>query len=122
MKHTELDVWKVSMEMVETIYRYTRRFPKEEVYGLSSQLRRAAISIPSNIAEGSARQTSKSYLQFLYCAQGSMAEVETQVALARRLGYLQIEDEAIVDELRARVGKMLYRLIRKIKTRDDWTT
>ena len=86
--HKDLDVWKKSMEMVANIYRLTRQFPSDEQYGLSSQIRRSAISIPSNIAEGAARNSDKEFKQFLYIAQGSAAEVETQLIIAEKLGFL----------------------------------
>jgi len=113
--HKDMDVWKVAMELVEEIYRLTKGFPKEEMYGLSSQLRRAAVSIPSNIAEGAARQTRKEYIQFLYYAQGSMSELETQLDLSNRLSYLTAESLTKIEDIRERVGKMLYGLIRKLK-------
>jgi four helix bundle protein len=85
--YRELIVWQKAMDLVEHIYYYTRGFPKEEVYGLSSQLRRAAISIPSNIAEGNARTTTRDFLHFLSIAYGSIKEAETQILIAERLGY-----------------------------------
>ena len=84
--HKDLDVWKKSMELVVEIYRMTHQFPSEEQYGLSSQLRRSAISIPSNIAEGAARSSDKEFKQFLSIALGSAAEVETQLILTEKLG------------------------------------
>jgi len=84
--HKDLDVWKKSMELVVEIYRMTHHFPSEEQYGLSSQLRRSAISIPSNIAEGAARSSDKEFKQFLSIALGSAAEVETQLILTEKLG------------------------------------
>lgn len=85
--HKDLDVWKISMDFVVDIYKLTRSFPKDEKYGLTSQLRRAAVSIPSNIAEGAGRKGGKEYIQFLYIALGSLAELDTQLILAERLGY-----------------------------------
>jgi four helix bundle protein len=87
--HKELDVWKESVELVTEIYTATRLFPKEEVYGLTNQVRRAAVSIPSDIAEGAARQTSKEFMQFLYIALGSVAELETQLIIAENLHYIE---------------------------------
>jgi len=87
----DLRVWQCGMELVEEVYRLTRCFPKEELYGLTSQLRRAAVSIPSNIAEGQTRKHVKEFLQFLSTAQGSLAEVQTQIELAGRLKYLSAE-------------------------------
>jgi len=85
--HKELNAWKVSMDFVAEVYAITRVFPKEEIYGLTSQLRRAAVSIPSNISEGAARNSSKEFVQFLHIALGSAAEVETQLLIAQRLDY-----------------------------------
>ena len=79
------------MDLAEDIYRTTKAFPKEELYTLTSQLRRAAISVPSNIAEGKGRSSEKDLIQFLHYSRGSLFEIETQIALARRLGYLNAE-------------------------------
>jgi S23 ribosomal protein. len=87
--HKDLDVWKKSMEMVAYIYRLTRQFPSDEQFGLTSQIRRSAVSIPSNIAEGAARNSDKEFKQFLYIALGSASEVETQILLAEKLGFLE---------------------------------
>ena len=86
--HKDLNVWKKSMEFVQNIYRLTREFPQEEQYGLSTQMRRSAISIPSNIAEGAARNSVKEFKQFLYISLGSAAEIETQLEIAEGLGYI----------------------------------
>jgi len=75
--HKDLEVWKISIEMVTNIYKITRIFPKEEIYGLTNQMRRAAVSVPSNIAEGSGRNSNKEFVQFLYYAVGSLSELET---------------------------------------------
>jgi len=82
-----MNVWKKSMDLAEAIYTITKAFPKEEVYGFTSQIRRAAVSIPSNIAEGAARKSNKEFQQFLSISLGSLAEVETQYQLAVRLGF-----------------------------------
>lgn len=87
--HKDLDVWKKSMEMVANIYRLTRQFPSDEQFGLTSQIRRSAISIPSNIAEGAARNSDKEFKHFLYIALGSASEVETQLLIAEKLGFLE---------------------------------
>ena len=84
--HKDLDAWKLSIEFVTEVYKITKAFPKEELFGLSSQLRRAAVSIPSNIAEGAARQTTKEFIQFLHVALGSQQEVDTQLLVAKILG------------------------------------
>jgi len=87
MIYRDLDVWKLSIQFVADIYILTGTFPKHEVYGLSSQMQRAAVSIPSNIAEGSGRKTTKDFLHFLYIAKGSLLEIETQLEIAKILGY-----------------------------------
>lgn len=86
--HKDLEVWKKSVEFVTDLYKVTQDFPKEEFYGLTSQMRRAAVSIPSNIAEGSARQGNKELVQFLYIALGSAVELDTQLIIARNLTYI----------------------------------
>ena len=87
--HKELDVWKLSMDLVESIYEVTKSFPKDEQYGLTSQMRRSAVSIPSNIAEGAARKGNKEYVQFLYISLGSLSELETQLLIAQRLKFVE---------------------------------
>ena len=94
--HRDLDVWKKSIDLVTLIYKYTADYPKDEVYGLISQIRRCAVSIPSNIAEGSARTTRKDFSHFLAIALGSVAELETQLIISRNLNYLP---EVVLDEL-----------------------
>ncbi len=94
--HRDLDVWKKSIDLVTLIYKYTAEYPKDEVYGLTSQIRRCAVSIPSNIAEGSARTTRKDFSHFLAIALGSVAELETQLIISRNLNFLS---EAVLDEL-----------------------
>ena len=93
--HKDLDVWNKAMDLAEQLYLLTGRFPKEEQFGLTSQIRRAAVSIASNIAEGAARNSNKEFLQFLYIALGSAAEIETQLLLAKRLKFLK-EDNLFV--------------------------
>ena len=88
-KHHDLKVWREGMELVTEVYRVTSDFPREEIYGLTSQMRRAAVSVPSNIVEGAARTSSKEFLQFLSIARGSLSELETQILISQNLGYLQ---------------------------------
>jgi four helix bundle protein len=88
----DLDVWKLSIEFVKNIYQITNKFPKSELFGLASQLRRAAISLPSNIAEGQVRNSSKEFKQFLGVTRGSLAEVETQLIISNEINYLIGED------------------------------
>lgn len=113
--HKELDVWKDSVDVVVEVYRNTGGFPKEEIYGLTSQIRRAAVSIPSNIAEGAARHTEKEFVQFLHVALGSASELETQLIIAKRLNYA-LEIDQLLDRLTA-VMKMLNGLIRHYKNK-----
>ncbi|ACU90646.1 MAG: four helix bundle protein [Desulfomicrobium sp.] len=87
MDHKQLDAWKLSIDLTIDIYNISKNFPREEVYALTQQIRRAATSIPSNIAEGAARKSNKEFSQFLHIALGSLAEVETQLFIAQRLNY-----------------------------------
>lgn len=89
MTHKDLDIWKLGIDLVEKVYNLTGRFPKDEVFGLTSQMRKAAVSVPSNIAEGAARNSKREFLQFLYISLGSLSEIETQLIIAQRLGYLK---------------------------------
>ncbi|MCK4649767.1 four helix bundle protein [Candidatus Pacearchaeota archaeon] len=107
----DLDVWKRAFLFGKEIYKVTSGFPKSEVYGLTSQLRRAAVSISSNIAEGCGRRTSKDFVSFLHNAMGSIREVENQVMLAGEVGYLEkVKAEELVKELN-NMGRMLNRFI-----------
>jgi four helix bundle protein len=91
MDHKEMDVWKSSIDLVEDIYRMTDQFPKTELYGLVSQMRRAAISVPSNISEGAARESGREFGYFLNVAMGSASELETQLIISERLGYAETD-------------------------------
>jgi four helix bundle protein len=95
--HKDLEVWKKSMDLVSNIYKITESFPNKELYGLTNQIRRAAVSIPSNIAEGAARNSKKEFIQFLYIALGSLSELETQIIIANRLEYLNNLDTLLED-------------------------
>jgi len=111
--YRDLKVWQNSMTLVEGCYRLTQSFPKEEVYGLSSQLRRAAVSIPSNIAEGYGRGSRPTYLHFLKIAQGSLKELETHLLLSHRLGFVSsLLSEPLLDQC-DQLGRMLGAMIRK---------
>jgi four helix bundle protein len=115
--HKDLDVWKVAMDLAEHCYRATASFPKEEIYGMTSQIRRAAVSIPANIAEGYGRESTGSYIQFLRVAQGSQKELETHLLLAQRVGVL---DNVAATKLLGdaeRVSKMLRNLIRALQAK-----
>ena len=107
--YRDLMVWQKAIELVTDIYRVTRGFPKDELYGLTSQIRRAAVSIPSNIAEGQGRLTRGEFRQFLGQARGSYAELETQLIIARNLGYLS-QPGNLIEKL-AEVGRLLNGLL-----------
>jgi len=112
--YKDLNVWKNSRRLVKDIYILSENFPKHEQFGLTSQMRRATISVPSNIAEGYARNTKKEYLQFLYIARGSLAELETQILLAIDLLYCnQNMAEEIIKDINS-IQKMLTTLIKKL--------
>jgi len=115
--HKQLTVWQKSINLVENVYILTSKFPKTEIYGLASQMRRAAISIPSNIAEGQKRKNLPEYLQFLRIANGSAAELETQIIIAKRL-YPELNYE-IVKALTEEVQKMLAVLIRTLQEKQN---
>jgi four helix bundle protein len=113
--YSDLEVWQAAMDLAEDIYRVTKSFPKEELYTLTSQLRRASISIPSNIAEGKGRSSDKDLLHFLNYSRGSLFEIETQIALARRLGYVDVVQAQNLLRQTARVGQLLNGLIRAFR-------
>ncbi|WP_179317371.1 four helix bundle protein [Winogradskyella undariae] len=108
MTHKDLEVYKLSLDLVEEIYSLTKDFPSSENYGLTSQLRRAAVSLPSNIAEGSSRGSTKDFIRFLNIASGSLSEVETQLIIAERIGYVAFPD-TLKNNINS-IQKMLYRL------------
>ncbi|MBP6661958.1 MAG: four helix bundle protein [Paludibacter sp.] len=110
--HKDLNVWKKSMNLVILTYRLTGQFPKEELFGLSSQMRRAAVSIPSNIAEGHGRNSDKELIRFLFISLGSASELETQILLSNKLDFLNEEGFNQLNELNNEVIRMLVALIR----------
>ncbi|OGU70842.1 MAG: hypothetical protein A3H45_06315 [Ignavibacteria bacterium RIFCSPLOWO2_02_FULL_55_14] len=114
--HKSLDVWKYAMQLVVRIYRTTKRFPRSEEFGLSSQMRRAAVSIPSNIAEGLARRTEREKLQYLSICQGSLSELDTQNDISVKLEYadVTVHDEIATEILT--VQKLLSGLMRSIRS------
>ncbi|MES2766462.1 MAG: four helix bundle protein [Bacteroidota bacterium] len=112
--HKDLDAWKISMTLVKEVYLLTSGFPKEEMYGLTSQIRRSAVSVPSNIAEGAARNSLKEFIQFLYIALGSLAELETQLIIANDLNYTSNQD--ILEKIDT-TGKIVSGLIRHLKAK-----
>ena len=113
--YRDLIVWQRAMNLVEDIYRCTRTFPREEMFGLSSQMRRCAISVPSNIAEGKGRYSRRELTQFLFHARGSLLELQTQISIAERLCYLEAAVAAQLLDRSAQVGRMLNGLIQTFK-------
>lgn len=113
--HRDLRVWQVGMDLAEAVYRLTRSWPKDELYGLTSQARRAASGVPANIAEGYGRESRASYLYFLRIAQGSLKELETHLELAARVQIAAKQDVDALLILADRLGKMLRMLIRKLQ-------
>jgi four helix bundle protein len=113
--HHNLEAWQQALTLVKSIYSATAPFPKSELYCLTSQMRRAAVSVPSNIAEGAARESTAEFLRFLFIARGSLAELETQILIAKDLGYLD-DGDALMKQL-DRVSAPLSGLIRNLKNR-----
>jgi four helix bundle protein len=113
--YRDLEVWKSSMDLCELVYQFTEKYPSHEQFGLTSQLRRAAVSIPSNIAEGQGRRGSKEFLHHLSIAKGSLCELETQTILSVRLEYLSKPDGEILWNKSQEVGRLLNGLIRSLK-------
>jgi four helix bundle protein len=113
--YRELETWQIAMELVAEVYRVTKLFPKEEIYGLTNQLRRAAVSVPSNIAEGQGRDSTKEFLHHLSMAHGSLCELETQLLIAQRLEYLTQEDTNRLALLAASVGRLINGLSRSLR-------
>jgi len=115
--YRDLLVWQKAVELALLVYRFSEGFPKHEIYGLTSQVRRAGVSVPSNIAEGYGRGSRREYIQFLSIAQGSLKEMETQTIIAQRLGYATLsQSDSVLSECEV-VGKMLGSLIRSLKTK-----
>lgn len=119
--HKRLRAWQVAMEIVQDIYRNTEEFPATERFGIVSQMKRAAVSIPSNLAEGAARRSPKEFAQFLHIAQASLSELDTHIELCVRLGFLgKVEAEALDAKL-LEVDKMISGLIRSTKTKPPYS-
>ena len=110
----ELDIWKRGIEPVKEIYSATKSFPSHEIYGLTSQMRRAAVSIPSNVAEGFRRRHPKEFKQFLSIALGSAAELETQIVIAKELNYIGSDSEDRMLELIDHISRMIANLLTKL--------
>ena len=117
--YRDLEVWNKAIDLVVECYQITKEFPRSEVYGLTSQLRRAAVSIPANIAEGRERQHTKEFLQHLSIAYGSLAELETHLQIAQRLNYLDIAHVDQVFEKTAEIGRMINGLRRSLQNKAD---
>jgi four helix bundle protein len=113
--HKDLDVWKDGINFVTKVYKTTSSFPKEEIYGITSQIRRAAISIPSNIAEGAARKSSNEFRQFLYIALSSAAELNTQLLISNNLGFLEPESTNSLNSELDSISRRLQGLIKSLK-------
>jgi four helix bundle protein len=117
--YREIKLWQKAIELVVDIYSCTRSFPREELYGLAGQLRRAAVSIASNIAEGKGRRTDREFLQFLHHARGSVFEVETQLTIASRLGYMPEAEVLRLGHSASEIARMLNGLIKAITSITD---
>jgi len=113
--YRELIAWQRAMDLAVAVCEATRGFPRDEIYGLTAQLRRAVISVPSNIAEGQGRHTTKDFIRFLGVARGSLQETETQIILARRLGYVNASQEAQLLDQCAEVARLLHGLTNALK-------
>lgn len=113
--YKDLIVWQKSIELVKEVFILTKRFPKSELYGIVSQMRRSAVAIPSNIAEGYGRKSTKSYIQFYAIAYGSALELETQILISKELGFASLNQFERVDSLLLEVCKMLNAMIMKMK-------
>ena len=117
--YRELIVWQKAIDLVENVYRQTAGFPRQELYGLTTQIRRAAVSIPSNIAEGQGRHTTADFLRFLAIANGSLKEVETQFYIARRLGYLEERQLVASTDRTEEIGRLISGLRKSLKSKSS---
>lgn len=115
MSYKNLKVWQKADELALTVYKLTKTFPGEEVYGVTSQLRRAALSVPTNIVEGYSRNGDKELARFLSIAIGSLAETEYLIEFSAKLGYLSKKDADTLETLRADAGRMLWKFYQKVK-------
>jgi four helix bundle protein len=113
--YTKIESWKLADDLTVAVYERTRSFPKEEIYGLTSQLRRASYSVPANIVEGSSRESKKDYLHFLYIARGSLSETQYFIHLAERLRYLSSEEVAKLHEQTKLTFGCLHGLIKSVE-------
>ena len=113
--YRDLHIWSKGIEAVKDVYKLTEKLPKQETYGLISQMRRAAVSIPSNVAEGFRRYHNKEYKQFLYISLGSCAELETQITIAKELEYISKDEETVLLEKLDHLCRMTSNLIKKLQ-------
>ena len=120
--YEDLKVWRRAMDLVLEVYRSTSSFPRQEIYGLTSQMRRAAVSVPSNIAEGKGRFSRKELLQFLFHARGSLLELQTQITIARELGFLPPSDGETLTDLASEVGRLLNGLVNRFQDEQSFGT
>jgi len=116
--YRDLIVWKEAMEIAELVYSLTRAFPREELFGMTSQMRRAAVSIPCNVAEGFGRAQRKSFIQFLRVGQGSLKELETQALLSGRVGFLSPDQVDNIISRCQRLGRRLVQFVRSLSPED----
>src|SRR5271156_2572969 len=114
--YRDLIAWQKAKRVALDVYRFTRRFPKDEVYGLSSQMRRAAVSVPSNIAEGKGRYSQKEFVQFLFHARGSLLELQTQISIARDLDYLDSIAFKNLESQTEELGRILNGLLNRFQS------
>lgn len=112
--YKELHVWEKAIELAKIVYTITEKIPHKEIFGLTSQMKRAAVSIPSNIAEGQARHYTKEFVQFLHQALGSLAELDTQTLIAKELNYINVNDKSEIENRINELQKMLHGLLKKL--------
>ncbi len=113
--HKDLDVWKLAIKLAGDVYQITQNYPKSEVYGMTSQMRRASVSIGANIAEGAARQSKKEFMRFLYIAMGSASELDTLIEITRVTNLIDYRKLGVLQENTSRISKMLKGLIHSLK-------
>jgi four helix bundle protein len=117
--HKDLDVWKKAIDLSAEVYRLSGSFPKEEIYGITSQMRRASVSIASNIAEGAARRTDKDFIHFLHMALGSASELDTQIEIVVKVGLADRDEMDVLQNNVGVISKMLYGLIRSVEQKSQ---
>jgi four helix bundle protein len=115
--YRDLVLWQRAIEMAAEVHRTTLKMPRHEMFGMAAQIRRAAVSVPSNIAEGSGRRTTREFIAFLHIARGSLSELRTQLFLAERVGYLTSADVSTAEKLADEVGRLLNAVIRGLRRR-----